>query len=440
MDKVNISIAIIPMAQDYGWSPTVAGLVQSSFFYGYFLSQLPGGSLTNAIGGRKTLPSGVALWSLATAGVPLLASTLPGLYLSRAAVGLGEGIAPAAATDMVARVICTEERSRAISFVFGGLHVGSLLGLLVAPYIIETFGWESVFYLFGVVGLGWCVWWEGLMDSLVDDEVMKKLMATKYCESSSTSSGTDITPKALPLPWRAFLRNGPVRALSFTHFCNNWFHYTMLAWLPTYFIDTLSLDLTRAAQLSLLPPIAAIACSAIAGPAADALIERGVEVEKVRKAAQSAAFLIPAAFLLAAGVLTNSLPSSGIEGGEFSLSLSSSGAVVALITMALGVASFSLAGLYCNHADLSPRYAPVLLGLTNTSGALPGIAGVATTGALYDATGSWPLALFAPSVVFFVLGTGVFVRFGSSERQDFDGEEVNRPFGFEETVSKVFKK
>lgn len=28
------------MAQDFGWSPTVAGLVQSSFFYGYILSQV----------------------------------------------------------------------------------------------------------------------------------------------------------------------------------------------------------------------------------------------------------------------------------------------------------------------------------------------------------------------------------------------------------------
>jgi hypothetical protein len=52
----------------------------------------------------------------------------------------------------------------------------------------------------------------------------------------------------------------------------------------------------------------------------------------------------------------------------------------ALVTMSLGLASFSLAGLYCNHADLSPRYASVLLGMTNTSGALPGIVGVAFTG------------------------------------------------------------
>ena len=42
-DKVNISVAIIPMAQDFGWSPTTSGFVQSSFFFGYMLSQIPGG-------------------------------------------------------------------------------------------------------------------------------------------------------------------------------------------------------------------------------------------------------------------------------------------------------------------------------------------------------------------------------------------------------------
>jgi ACS family sodium-dependent inorganic phosphate cotransporter len=51
-----------------------------------------------------------------------------------------------------------------------------------------------------------------------------------------------------------------------------------------------------------------------------------------------------------------------------------------LVALSLGLASFSLAGLYCNHADLSKRYSSILLGLTNTTGALPGIVGVAITG------------------------------------------------------------
>ena len=79
-DKVNISVAIIPMAQDFGWSPTISGLVQSSFFYGYALTQIPGGYVTSRIGGRKVLPAGVSLWSVATAAVPLLAGTIPGVF------------------------------------------------------------------------------------------------------------------------------------------------------------------------------------------------------------------------------------------------------------------------------------------------------------------------------------------------------------------------
>lgn len=439
MDKVNISVAIIPMAQDFGWSPTVAGLVQSSFFYGYLVSQIPGGYFTSSVGGRRSLQLGVGLWSLSTALVPVLAGTIPGLCVTRAAVGLGEGVAPAAATDIVARIIPTAERSRAVSFVFGGLHVGALLGLLIAPPIIERFDWPSVFYLFGGIGLIWCVWWESLMRQIAvqDERVAEKLERRGGGGGGATSSSDDggvphIQPSSSPaphaaglidtsqtaIPWRSFLRSPPVRALAFTHFCNNWFHYTMLAWLPTYFVDTLATDLTRAAQVSLLPPVAAIVASAIAGPAADSLISKGVSVELVRKVSQCIAFLGPALCLLAA---------SGLQEDQGVL-------CVGLLTVSLGLASFSLAGLYCNHADLSPKYAPILLGLTNTSGAVPGIAGVAFTGALYDMTGSWGWALFAPSVLFFLAGSAVFVKYGSSDRQDFDITEMNSPFDFERQI------
>lgn len=77
-DKVNISVAIIPMAEDFGWSSTVSGLVQSSFFFGYMLTQIPGGYIIAKKGGRKILPLGVGLWSLATAAVPVMAGTMPG--------------------------------------------------------------------------------------------------------------------------------------------------------------------------------------------------------------------------------------------------------------------------------------------------------------------------------------------------------------------------
>ena len=64
MDKVNISVAIIPMAKDMGWSVGTAGLLQSAFFYGFALSQLPGGYLATKFGGARMLPIGVFILSL----------------------------------------------------------------------------------------------------------------------------------------------------------------------------------------------------------------------------------------------------------------------------------------------------------------------------------------------------------------------------------------
>ena len=46
-------------------------------------------------------------------------------------------------------------------------------------------------------------------------------------------------------------------------------------------------------------------------------------------------------------------------------------------------------------------------------------------GAILDRTGSWPLALFAPSVFFFLTGIAVFAGLGTSDAQDFSD---NGPF------------
>ncbi|XP_066397693.1 probable anion transporter 6, chloroplastic [Miscanthus floridulus] len=162
MDKVNLSVAIIPMSHQYGWNSSTAGLVQSSFFWVYALSQLPGGWLAKLFGGRKVLEVGVVTWSLATAIIPVVAGFMPGLVLSRILVGIGEGVSPSAATDLIARSIPLQERSRAVAVVFGGLSFGSVLGLLFAPPIIQNLGWESVFYIFGLLGIVWCLGFESL--------------------------------------------------------------------------------------------------------------------------------------------------------------------------------------------------------------------------------------------------------------------------------------
>ena len=63
-DRSNISTAIIPMAQQYGWDKVAQGGVLSAFFYGYALTQLVGGRLADRFGGKPVLTAGVLGWSL----------------------------------------------------------------------------------------------------------------------------------------------------------------------------------------------------------------------------------------------------------------------------------------------------------------------------------------------------------------------------------------
>ena len=59
-------------------------------------------------------------------------------------------------------------------------------------------------------------------------------------------------------------------------------------------------SVVAAMQVSLAPPIAALAASAVAGSAADGLVAAGWPVARVRKAAQCTAFLGPALCLAGA--------------------------------------------------------------------------------------------------------------------------------------------
>lgn len=55
--------------------------------------------------------------------------------------------------------------------MFGALDVGSAVGLLVCGPLIHAFGWPSVFYLFAVLGLMWCLLWPLLKPEQADPDV-----------------------------------------------------------------------------------------------------------------------------------------------------------------------------------------------------------------------------------------------------------------------------
>lgn len=404
MDKVNMSVAVIPMAAELGWTATDRGLVSSAFFWGYSLTQVPAGWISTRIGGAKVLMAGVALWSFGTLIAPPAAKmSLLALCASRVLVGLGEGFAPSAATNVMARLVPSTERSRAVTTVFGGLDVGSAVGLLLSGPLIRLYGWPSVFYLFAVLGLVWCLFWPMFNAEKQDDTVQTYASAT----SSIDEAGKDTTP----VPWGAFMSSPPVWAVIVAHFCFNWGYYTLLAWLPSYFELALGLNVEKSSYLTLIPYVAMILMTPLVGPVADGLVKRGTPLTLVRKLCQGIAFVGPALCMIACAFLTPTAANPPTQMGTILL--------VGLLSLGFALGAWSRAGLYCNHQDLSPKYAGALLGITNTAGALPGVLGVTMAGYLFDMTASWDLALFYPTAACQLFGALVYSLLASSERQSW---------------------
>lgn len=222
-DRINISVAILPMAKYYGWTQTTVGIVQSAFFWGYVLTQIPGGYLADKYGGKHVLAVGVVIWSAMTLLTPAAASTnIWVLLLARALLGVGEGVAMPAMNNILSKWVPKVERARSLSLVYSGMYLGSVVGLLLCPTFIVSFGWQSVFYIFGALGFIWWVGWQTIAASTPQQSTTISEDELSYIEESFKQQGMDPTTRPKKVPWRLLLSKSPTWAIIVAHFCTTW--------------------------------------------------------------------------------------------------------------------------------------------------------------------------------------------------------------------------
>jgi len=391
LDRVNISVAVIPMQAQFGWSDSIKGLVLSSFFVGYLIMQVPSGWLANRVGGVMVLGVAVIWWSVFTMLTPAAALvSIPVLILARIALGLGEAATYPASYYLFSRWVPERERSRSVALLLSGIPLGTLTALLASGWLVDRFGWSSVFYGFGLLGIIWAVAWFRVAG---DEPARHPDMTAAELALLPTVS----RPATVAIPWRLLLSKPAVWALIVNHFCSNWVLYILLAWLPSYFHDTQGVSVIGAGIYSAAPWLTMFVMVNVAGWCADRLRAGGVALTRVRKIMQSTGLLGSAAALLVAQN-AQSLP-----------------AAVLCMCAALGFLACTWSGWAPNHLDIAPRYADILIGISNTFGTLPGVVGVAVAGWLVDVTGGYA-AIFALVAVINLLGTAVWIAFASGER------------------------
>jgi ACS family sodium-dependent inorganic phosphate cotransporter len=350
----------------------------------------------------------VAWWSLFTFITPLAALSLPLLIAARIGMGLGEAAMFPGAYSLFGRWIPPAERSRSVALLLSGVPVGTVFALLTSGWIVAHFGWASVFYLFGASGVAWVVIWiiEARNDPAAHPRITiaerDMLMALQTSAASQVTTGGAAVGDAInnttqTVPWKRLLTTPAVWALIINHFCSNWGLYMLLAWLPSYFRRALGFSIEYAGIYAAAPWLIMFLTINLSGWIADVMTRRGVGLTFIRKSMQTFGLAGSSLCLLLAGSSASTTTS------------------VLLMCGALGALGFTWSGFLPNHLDIAPRFAGVLMGITNTAGTVPGIIGVAITGWLVDVSGSYNSA-FALAAAVNLFGLIVWLIFATGKR------------------------
>jgi len=380
--RTNLSVAIIPLCEEYGWGESRKGMILSSFFWGYIIPQMPSSWLATRFGSKPVLGIGLLMASVFTIVTPFVAFNFELLLLCRVLTGFSEAVTFPTLTVIVSHWVPIHERSRFVSLIWAGSYVGTISAMLSGPPLIKYLSWRKLFIVNGAAGGLWAAFWFLLAASYPSE--MKGIHPYEV-EYIANLHGSRSDVKSPTLDFNIFSKlcsSIHVWAIIVANFCNNWGFYILLTWLPTYLEKALFFSFSKSAFLSVLPYVGLFLVCVVAGRMADVLIAYQFNTTFVRKLFGLISTMMPAAFLIIVS-LTHS-PLIAVSGMVCSVAFS----------------GFSASSWGVNSLDIAPKYAGIITGISNTAGTVPGIVGVLLTGFMLDKWRSWPFVFMLASCVY----------------------------------------
>ncbi|XP_066592269.1 sialin-like [Prorops nasuta] len=388
----------------YDWSTTQQGMVISIFFVGYLVANFPAGYFADRFNTKKVLLGCIYANCVITLLMPLAANVLEVMYVLRFLMGAASAANLPIINVLIGKWLVYEEKGTWVAVINAGFSIGTLVSILSAGYILDSIGWEAIFYIHGTLPLIWCFVYQIFFAESPEfqkyiTEEERQLIINSYGHRSPGSKQMDV-------PWKAMFTSVPFHALLLTNTLANFAWYFLLTNLPLYMNRILRFDIKSNATLNCLP----YALNAILYPFLGKFLDygrrRGFWTQTVaRKIAVGISTIPPSIFLV---IIVN----IGCERTASS----------ALLVTSITVCGVIALGHLVNHNDLAPNYAGIMIGITNTPGTisaflLPALVGVLTESG--HTIANWKIAFYIV-VAAQVAGFIIFTFFGSAQIQDWN--------------------
>ncbi|MFM0193742.1 MFS transporter [Paraburkholderia strydomiana] len=387
LDRTVLGIAAPQLTKELGINAAMMGLLFSVFSWSYVASQIPGGLFLDRFGSKLTYFLSMTFWSLCTLAQGLVHG-IAGLFVFR--LGLGVSEAPCFPTN--SRVVATWFPQSERAMATGTYTVGEYIGLaFFSPFLfmlMGAFGWRSLFYVVGGVGIVFgVIWW--LMYREPRDHPSANQAELDYIEAGGglthrhKDSGAAAAPAKSGFEWRTIgrlLKHRQLTGICLGQFAGNSTLVFFLTWFPTYLATERHMGWLKIGFFAIMPFIAASIGVMFGGLFSDWLLRRGKSANVARKLPIIAGLLLASTIILANYVESNV-------------------AVIAILSVAFFAQGMAALG-WTLVSDIAPEG---LLGVTggifNFAANLAGIVTPLVVGFIVAATGSFVGALVFIGVI-----------------------------------------
>ncbi|WP_246089304.1 MFS transporter [Paraburkholderia guartelaensis] len=390
LDRTVLGIAAPQLTKELGINAALMGLVFSAFSWSYVVAQIPGGVFLDRFGSKFTYWLSMTLWSMCTLAQGFI-SGVGALFACR--LGLGAAESPCFPTN--SRVVATWFPQSERAFATGTYTVGEYIGLaFFSPFLFAlmgAYGWRSLFYVVGGVGIVFgLVWWflyrephEHPAANRAELDYIEAGGGLARHERKADTQAAAGQPKKQGFDWRMagqLVRRRQLAGICLGQFAGNSTLVFFLTWFPTYLATERHMGWLKIGFFAIMPFIAASIGVMFGGTFSDWMLRRGISANVARKLPIIAGLLLASTIILANFVESNV-------------------AVIAILSVAFFAQGMAALG-WTLVSDIAPAG---MLGLTggifNLAANLAGIITPLVVGLIVGATGSFVWALVFIGVI-----------------------------------------
>lgn len=380
LDRTSISITGNIITSELGLSITQFGWVLAAFSFAYGIFEIPTGILGDKLGPKKILTRIVIWWSLFTI-LTGFSYTFTALLIVRFLFGVGEAGAYPNATVVISKWFPKGERGRAQSFIWIASRIGGALAPFLSVFIMNTFGWRWVFYIFGTLGIIWAIFWNYWFK---DEPREMKGIKSKEIELIESKREVKSLGHGL-LSIKNILKNKNVWFLMGMYHCLLYGAYFYLSWMPKYLKNGRNVGDDDIAFMASLPFILGTIGCFIGGFSSDFLSKKyGLKWGR-RSVGMFGLIMAGICMITATFILDNT---------------------ISIIVLSLGLAfkDFTLPVSWATAADIGGENSGSVAGAMGMAGQLGSTVMSISFGYILSMTGSWELPLQIIGVIVIIGG------------------------------------